>query len=154
MSPRAIDTEEIRSLSASDPELQLVRKCITENTLYKLPSAFKAISSELCVANDIVLRGTRIALPKALRSQAIKVAHEEHAGVTRCKHRLRSKLWWPGIDKDIETHIKSCHPCQVTGSAKSTNAYLFNTTTKWSLGIPCPRHMWSILDCRILTSFD
>ena len=118
MPPRAIDTEEIRSASASDPELQLVRKRITENTLYKLPSAFKAISSELCVANDIVLRGTRIALPKALRSQAIKVAHEEHAGVTRCKHRLGSKLWWPGMDKENETHIKSCHPCQVTGSSK------------------------------------
>ena len=46
MSARAIDTEEIRSASASDPELQLVRKCITENALYKLPSAFKAISSK------------------------------------------------------------------------------------------------------------
>ena len=83
MSPSAIDTEEIRSASTSDPELQLVRKCITENTLYKLPSAFKAISSEVCVANDIVLRIIRIVLPKALRSQAMKVAHEDHARVTR-----------------------------------------------------------------------
>ena len=33
MPPRAIDTEEIRSASASDPELQLVRKRITENNL-------------------------------------------------------------------------------------------------------------------------
>ena len=84
MSPRAIDTEKIRSASASDPELQFVLKCITENTLYKLARAFKGISSELCVANDIVLRGTGIVLPKALRSQASKVAHEDYAGVTRC----------------------------------------------------------------------
>ena len=114
MSPRAIDTEEIRSASTSDPELQLVRKCIMDNTLHKLPSAFKGISSEICVTNDIVLRGTRIVLPKALRSRAMKIAHEDHAGVTRCKHRLRSKLWWPGMDRDIETHVKCCHPCEVT----------------------------------------
>ena len=113
MSPRAIDTEEIRSASTSDPELHFVRKCFTENTLYKLPSTFKAISSELCVANDIVLRGTRIALPKTLRSQAIKVAHEEHAGVTRCKHRLRFKLYgglaWLRTLKlisNLVTHVK------------------------------------------------
>ena len=31
MSPRAIDTEENRSASATDPELQLARKCITEH---------------------------------------------------------------------------------------------------------------------------
>ena len=95
MSPRAIDTEEIRSALTRDPELQLVRKCIMDNTVHKLPSAFKGISSEICVTNDIVLRGTRIVLPKALRSRAMKVSHEDHSGVTRCKHRLRSKLWWP-----------------------------------------------------------
>ena len=107
MSPRAIDTEEIRSASTGDPELQLVRKCIMDNTLHKLPSAFKGISSEICVTKDIVLRGTRIVLPKALRSRAMKVAHEDHAGVTRCKHRLRSKLWWPGMDRDIETQMSN-----------------------------------------------
>ena len=54
-----------------------------------------------------VLRGTRIViLPKGLRFQSMKVVHEDHAGVTRCKHRLRSKLCWPDMDKDIETHIK------------------------------------------------
>ena len=37
-------------------------------------------------------------------------------------------------------------------SAKPTNAHSFNTTTKWSLGIPCPRHMWSIPDWRIRTT--
>ena len=85
-----------------------------DNTLPKLPSVFKGISSELCVTNDIVLRGTRIVLPKALRYRAMKVAHKYHAGVTRCKHRVRCKLWWPGMDKDIEAHVKCCYPCQVT----------------------------------------
>ena len=112
MSPRAIDTEEIRSASTSDPELQFVRKCITENTLYKLPSAFKAISSEVCVANDIVLRGTRIVLPKALRSQAMKVAHDDHAGVTRAN--IVSNLSYGGLAwirtlkliSNLATHVK------------------------------------------------
>lgn len=29
------------------------------------------------------------------------------------KHRLRSKVWWEGIDKDAEKAVKSCRGCQL-----------------------------------------
>ena len=79
------------------------------------------------------------ALPKALRSQAVKVAYEDHAGVTRCKHRLRSKLWWPGMDKDIETHIKTCLLCQVTGQPSPLT--------------PLPNGPWEYLDLHLCSPF-
>ena len=99
MSPRAIDTEEISSASVTDPELQRVRKCIAE-TLTTYRESFQSIARELCVANNIVLRGKRNVLPKALRTRAITIAHQDHARIIRCKQRLRSKLWWPGMDQD------------------------------------------------------
>ena len=34
----------------------------------------------------------------------------------KAKGLLREKVWWPGIDKDVEQMIKLCHACQVTGS--------------------------------------
>ena len=67
------------------------------------------------IVDNIILRGNRIILPVKLRNKAIELAHEDHAGMTKTKQRIRSKLWWPCMDKDIERHIRSCHPCQIVG---------------------------------------
>ena len=29
------------------------------------------------------------------------------------KQRLRTKVWWPGIDKEVERACKTCHGCQL-----------------------------------------
>jgi hypothetical protein len=87
---------------------------LQNNQVYKLPKAYKLIAHELCITDqDILLRGDRIVLPNKLRQQAISLAHEDHAGMVRCKQRLRSKLWWPEMDKQVEERIRCCHPCQL-----------------------------------------
>ena len=58
------------------------------------------------------MRGHRIVLPQALRSRAIMLAHASHMGMTRTKQYVRAKLWWPGLDDDIECAVKSCGICQ------------------------------------------
>lgn len=115
LTPSAMSTEEIQDHSADDPELTQVRQCIINNQKYKLPPQYKQVAQELCIVNNIVLRNKRIVLPSKLRNKAILLAHEDHAGMTKCKQRIRSKLWWPNMDKDIEHHIRSCHPCQIVG---------------------------------------
>ena len=91
MLSRTIDIKEIRSASSSGParlKLHYGQHHVQATKCFK-----RHIYSELCVRNDIVLRGTRIVLPKSLRSRAMKVSREDHAGVTRWKHRLRSTLF-------------------------------------------------------------
>ena len=61
----------------------------------------------------IVLRGTRIVIPSELREHVLKLAHEGHPGIVMMKKRLRSKVWWPGIDKDSEQFCKECYGCQL-----------------------------------------
>ena len=29
------------------------------------------------------------------------------------KQLLRTKVWWPGIDRDVERYVRSCHGCQI-----------------------------------------
>ena len=31
------------------------------------------------------------------------------------KQRLRTKVWWPSIDKEAEEFCKACHACQIVG---------------------------------------
>ncbi len=49
--------------------------------------------------------------------EAIKLAHEGHQGMTGAKARLSTKVWWPGMEADVEKHARSCPGCQLVGKA-------------------------------------
>ena len=115
LTPAAMNTAEIKEYSEADPELTQVRQCIENNQTHNLPNPYKSLEQELSIVDNIILRHNHIVLPKKLRSKAIQLAHEDHAGMTKTKQRIRSKLWWPNMDKDIEQHIRTCHPCQIVG---------------------------------------
>ena len=92
-----------------------VRQCIENNQPHRLPPQYKSFGQGLSIVDYIIRRGNRIILPVKLRNKAIELAHEDHAGMTKTKQPIRSKLWWPYMDKDIERHIRTCHPCQIVG---------------------------------------
>ena len=52
-------------------------------------------------------------VPKQLRTQVLTLAHEGHPGIVPMKQRLRTKVWWPGIDKEVSSACKTCHGCQL-----------------------------------------
>ena len=54
---------------------------------------------------------------QSLRQQVLAIAHKGHVGIVATKLRLRTKVWWPGIDKDAEQYVRSCHGCQLVGQA-------------------------------------
>ena len=72
-----------------------------------------AVKDELWIIGQIVMRGNRIILPEKLWEHTVKLAHEGHQGIVRTKSRLREKVWWPNIDKQVESFIKACYPCQL-----------------------------------------
>ena len=53
----------------------------------------------------------------SLRKKAIELAHEGQQGITGTKARLKTKVWWPGLEADVENHFRSCHGCQLVGKA-------------------------------------
>ena len=61
----------------------------------------------------MILRGTRIVIPKKLRPRVLSLAHKGHLGIVGTKQKLRSKVWWPGMEKDAEKHCKTCYGCQL-----------------------------------------
>ena len=79
--------------------------------------AYKTVKDELTSLGKLVLRGSRIVIPEKLRQKVIDLAHEGHQGIVKTKERLRTKVWWPGIDRDTEKRVKSCQACQVVSQA-------------------------------------
>ena len=66
---------------------------------------------ELCIENDILMWGHRVVIPTKLRRQILNQVHRSHLGIVKTKSLIRSYFWWPNINKDIETLIKSCKSC-------------------------------------------
>ena len=112
-SPNAVPIQEVERESAHDVELSQLRECIKSSDWSSCPAAYKYVRYELAVLGKLVLRGTRIVMPQKLREQVLDLAHEGHQGVVKTKQRLRSKAWWPGVDRAVEAKCEVCHGCQL-----------------------------------------
>ena len=96
--PTALTTREIEEASADDEELKEVSKAIATGRFEKCRE-YMTVAGELCVIGQLLLRGTRIIIPSKLQPRTLALAHEGHLGVVGSKQNLRTKVWWPGMDK-------------------------------------------------------
>ena len=112
--PCAMTTREVEEASNTDEERCAVKECLNGKPWDQLAyKKYLPCSSELCSIGQLILRGTRIVIPKKLRPRVLSLAHEGHLGIVGTKQKLRSKVWWPGMEKDAEKHCKTCYGCQL-----------------------------------------
>ncbi|CAK1594433.1 unnamed protein product [Parnassius mnemosyne] len=109
--PHAISMRDIILQSGSDLEITNVKNGLYKNQWDESVKTFKIFEDELCFYDNILLRGNKIVIPNKLRQQVLVAAHEGHPGIVSMKERLRAKVWWPKIDKDVEMLVKSCKGC-------------------------------------------
>lgn len=76
---------------------------------------------ELSTIGPLLLRGNRIVILTTLRKRVLEFAHEGHPGESAMKRRLRSKVWWPLIDRDAEELVKTCRDCLLVSQSISTD---------------------------------
>ncbi|XP_063374893.1 uncharacterized protein K02A2.6-like [Cydia amplana] len=67
--------------------------------------------NQLSVENGCLMRGHKIVIPSRLQTKILAELHKSHLGIVKCKAEARSRLWFPGIDKAIESTIGSCLVC-------------------------------------------
>ena len=89
-----------------------MRKAIATGRFEKCRQ-YMTVAGELCVIGQLVLGGTRIIIPSKLQPRTLALAHEGHLGVVGTKQNLRTKVWWPGMDKALERHCRARHGCQL-----------------------------------------
>lgn len=114
--PIAIKMNEIENESMSDGEIQALKTAIYNDVWSEPVIAYKVFAIELCFADEIALRGSRIIIPTSLRERTLELAHEGHPGMTKMKQRLRSKVWWPKIDQQVEAFVKKCRGCMLVAA--------------------------------------
>ena len=51
---------------------------------------------------DLVLKGSKIDIPKSLQDRATKLGYGGHQAIENTKALLREKIWYPGIDYKVK----------------------------------------------------
>lgn len=114
--PKAIKLDEISAESATDETINAVKKAMDTKTWSDSVKTFKNFETELCFNDKILLRGTRIVIPASLVDRTLELAHEGHPGMSVMKKRLRTKVWWPKMDTDIDSYVKKCKGCMLVSA--------------------------------------
>ena len=117
--PNGITTRTVEEISKEDPEFIALRQCIRSGNWTETSKKYFPMREELMVIGYIVLRGNRMVIPETLGMQCVKLAHQGHQGIVKTKQRLRTKVWWPQLEKDVEKFCKSCHSCQIVSTPNS-----------------------------------
>jgi len=120
--PRGLSLDQIKQESGVDPVINEVRTSLQTGVWKKDESIllpYRAARSELSDIDGILLKATKIVIPASLQKQVLNLAHEGHPGIVEMKSRLRSKVWWPGVDKAAEKTVKACRGCQMTATSES-----------------------------------
>ena len=114
----ALTFQKIEEESRKDPIIRsVIKKVQSENGWVDKPtpdeSVFFSRREELGAQGAALMLGSRVAIPSALRTEALQVLHAVHQGMTKTKALARSYVWWPGMDKDIEEMVKNCQNCRL-----------------------------------------
>jgi hypothetical protein len=79
---------------------------------------FAKVLEEISITSDgLVMRGNRLIIPETLQEKSIRIAHEGHQGITKTKSLLRTKIWFPGMDKKVEEIIAKCLACELNDTS-------------------------------------
>ena len=127
--PKAMTLFEIQEATKNDPTLQRLAEIFRANkwdSISKITDErvdiaelklFSKLKHELTLNehSNVILRDTRLVMPHSLRKKSIEISHEGHQGLVKTKRLLRTKIWFPQIDKMVEEMIAKCIPCQATG---------------------------------------
>ena len=112
--PKAVTLSEVIEESQNDRILQEVVDCVQKNIWSSKMievQPYKKVMNELAVKSGILFKEERLVIPTSLRKRVLNIAHESHQGIVKTKALLREKVWWPHIDEDVESIIRSCIPC-------------------------------------------
>lgn len=105
-------SRQIAEATSHDAELQHVIRNVDEGWPAGSCPRYYHVRGELSVVGGLLLKNSRIVIPEILRPDILSRIHEGHLGMEKCKRRARESVYWPGINKDIETLVSGCGTCQ------------------------------------------
>ena len=143
LNARSDSLNQLQITNQEDNELALLKHTITHgwsNTIKEVPSVLKAywtFQEEFMVEDGLVLKGTRIVTPKNKHNHILKMIHEGHLGLGKCKLWVKDTVYWPGINEQLEQLVLNCKLFLKYSKAKCKQP------SNMSLGQEIPIYLWT-----------
>ena len=69
------------------------------------------VRASLTVCNQLLMYDHRIVVPKSLQEETKQKIHAGHQGIEKCRARVTSSVWWPGVSQQIAQTVQQCSEC-------------------------------------------
>ena len=109
---------QLQEETAKDAEMQ----CLQETIMNGWPEdhskcqqellPYLGYQDEMCIADGLIMKGTRKVSPQKLRQEMLEKLHVGHLSIEKCHRRARTAIFWHGQNKDIDDIVSSCGVCQ------------------------------------------
>ena len=112
----AMRLQEIREAQKVDEECSQVRVYCLQGWPAYMPHQpllrpYWESRGHLSVVDDLLMYDDRLVIPRGMRLQILDCIHTGHLGITKCRSRARTSVWWPGLSKQIEDLVAQCVTC-------------------------------------------
>ena len=115
ISDRKIDM--LRTATGTNVQMQKLKQTIQDgwpdirSDCHKQLLDFWNYRDEITYIDGILLKGTKVIIPKKCRKEMLEKIHESHLGIEKCTRQAREVLFWPSMTTDIRTTIQDCAIC-------------------------------------------
>ena len=109
---------EIRGETSTNPIMKSITDCIAngwpshENAVPHFVRDYYRERALLSLNHGVVTYKLQIVIPPKMRDDALRRLHESHQGISKCRERAASAIWWRGISRDIKRLIDRCDTCR------------------------------------------
>lgn len=126
-------------------------KCRTAAARGTLLSLYNVREELILSPEGCLMRGPQLVIPGCLQQRVVDLAHQ---GVVKTKSRLRTKVWFPGLDALVENTVLRCALCQAAGVGDSPAPIIMEDIPSfpWQRAsadfgcLPNGRHMLVVID--------
>ena len=129
----------------TDDELAILKHTIMQEwpkSIKQVPPVlhpFWMFREELTIEDSLMLKGTRIIILNNQCKAILKLIHEGHLGLSKCKLRAKETVYWPGLNEQLEDLILNCELCLKYSTAKC------KLEPNLTLGQEVPLYPWTKL---------
>ena len=113
----AAQLTKLKNETEQDDELVLLKDAVMKGwpkTIQDLPQEIQPywnFREELTIEDGLVLKLTRIVIPKSMHNEILQQLHAGHLGLTKCKERARETVYWPGLYDQLKELVTNCEIC-------------------------------------------
>ena len=93
----------------------------------------------MTIKDGLILKGTRIVIPSQKQAEILKLIHEGHLGLTKCKLQAKETVYWPGLNDQVEKLVLNYQLCLKYLQSKH------KPPPNMSLGQEIPTFLWTKL---------